>query len=73
MKAILKFNLPDDQHEFECAVRATEMASALWDIEQKLRELEKWGKPEDQQIDQVRACVRLILDEYNIDVYKLMQ
>jgi len=37
MEAILKFNLPEDNTEFEMAVNASKMYSVLWDMDQWLR------------------------------------
>ena len=43
MKAILKFELPDDQEEYELAVNAPKMYSALWDIKQLIRSKLKYN------------------------------
>ena len=36
MEAILKFNLPDEKQEFEIAVKAQALHSALWEFNQFL-------------------------------------
>lgn len=36
MKAILEFNLPEEQGEFDLATKAGNMHSALWDIAQEV-------------------------------------
>lgn len=43
MKATLVFELPNDRNEYEMANRAGSMYSALWDIQQKMRSLDKYG------------------------------
>lgn len=43
MKAILEFDLPDDQGAFDAALRGREALSALWDIENHCRSLLKHG------------------------------
>lgn len=43
MKATLTFNLPEDRNEYAMANNASAMYSALWDIQQKLRSLDKYG------------------------------
>lgn len=43
MKAILEFELPDDQEEYEMAVDAPKMYSALWDIKQLIRSKLKYN------------------------------
>ena len=42
MKAILEFNLPEDQNEFEYATKGSEMFLILWDIKQEYRKLMKY-------------------------------
>jgi hypothetical protein len=37
MKAILEFNLPEENPEFEMAVNASKMYSVLWQMDQWLR------------------------------------
>ena len=36
MKAILEFNLPEEQSEFDMAARANSMHAALWDMAQEI-------------------------------------
>lgn len=36
MKAILEFNLPEEQLEFQMASKASDMYAALWDIAQEV-------------------------------------
>lgn len=43
MKAILEFKLPDDQEEYEFAVNALKMYSALWQIKQLIRSKLKYN------------------------------
>ncbi len=43
MKAILEFNLPEDQSEFENASRAGDVFLALWDLDMELRNMVKHG------------------------------
>lgn len=37
MKAILEFDLPDNQHDFDCAVDGAKWMSAMWDLNDWLR------------------------------------
>ena len=46
MKAILEFELPDDQEEYEYAVNAPKMYNALWQIKQLLRSKLKYNPDE---------------------------
>lgn len=48
-KAILKFDLPDEQGDFDAAIHGREALSVLWDIDQRLRSLLKHGNPTEQE------------------------
>ena len=37
MEAILKFNLPDDQHDFDCAIQGGDWMCAMHTLDQWLR------------------------------------
>ena len=63
MKAILEFNLPEDQEEFDVATKAMDWSILVWDIDQSLRDLLKYGVPhiapkEEQTVDQVLEHLR---------------
>jgi hypothetical protein len=42
-KATLKFDLPDEQGDFDAAILGREALAVLWDIDQRLRSLLKHG------------------------------
>jgi hypothetical protein len=46
MKAILKFNLPEEKSEFELATNAMKWYSVAWDMDQYLRSKTKYA-PDD--------------------------
>ena len=54
MKAILKFNLPDDQHEYATATNGSKMHSVLWDMDQWLRSQTKHA-PDSMSEDTYKA------------------
>lgn len=54
MKAILKFNLPDEQHEYAMATQGSAMHSVLWDMDQWLRSQTKYA-PDDISEDTYKA------------------
>jgi len=54
MKAILKFDLPDDQDEYVMATQASAMHSVLWDMDQWLRSQTKYA-PDDISEDTFKA------------------
>lgn len=43
MKAILEFNLPEDENEFKLASRGRDFYIDLYDIQQKIRSFDKHG------------------------------
>ena len=50
MEAILKFNMPEDSHEFEMATQGTSMHSELWEMDQWLRAQYKY-MPDNEYSD----------------------
>ena len=80
MKAILKFNLPDDQIEFNRANQSLDMACALFDILQLRKSIErKFESMEDKTltaydgIDAMASGIAEILEEHNINIDKLIE
>jgi hypothetical protein len=71
MKAILKFNLPEDNTEFELATQASNMYSVLWDLDQWLRSNTKYAPdsmPEDEYkaYERCRETLRELMNNENI-------
>jgi hypothetical protein len=54
MKAILKFNLPEDQLDFDLSVNGAKAQSALCDMDQWLRSQTKYA-PDDISEDTFKA------------------
>lgn len=57
----VRYNLPDEHHEYECARLGRQMAAALWDIDQRLRSLLKHGEPSEeaaQLAEEIRQLIR---------------
>jgi hypothetical protein len=70
MKAILEFDLPDEQLEFETAKNAEKMKSLIWDFGEQLRSWDKYGhnfKNADDAIDRIRANFIQCINDYNLD------
>jgi len=66
MKAILEFNLPEDQRLFEMANQAPDMVAAIGHFEDKLRSYIKYGH-EFKSADEALYAIRTLLhDEINI-------
>jgi hypothetical protein len=73
MKATLQFNLdnPDDEMAHMRCVKAKDMALAIWDIQQRLRE---WMKKSDDVIliDEAQSAINLIIESYDINIDELI-
>jgi hypothetical protein len=65
MKAILEFNLPEDNQEFELHTKALKMYSTLWDFDLWLRSEIKYNNQE--QYEPVREKLREIMNDNRID------
>ena len=74
MKATLEYNLPEDKHEWDNAVKADAMYAALWDFSQELRTMWKYQEyqTEDEYalVDSIRDKFYEILNEHNINLDK---
>jgi hypothetical protein len=80
MKAILEFNLPEEQMEFNRANQSLDMACALFDILQLRKSLERIFENSDNTnndvfdgIDAYANRINEILDNYNININKLIE
>ena len=73
MKAILEFNLPEDQDEFNQAVKGGDWRSLVWDFDQYLRSNTKYapdGMPADEYraYEKVREHLRYMISEMNLSL-----
>ena len=55
MKAILEFNLPDDQQEFNLATKGLKWWNVCWDMDQWLRAQYKYMPDADYSADKYNA------------------
>ena len=65
MKAILEFNLPEDDAEFYCATKGTAMLNALWELKAELRSMLKYGDLPEQQYEIVEKIQGFLIDSLN--------
>jgi hypothetical protein len=73
MKATLEFNLPEDQHEYDIAVKASAMYNALWDISQELRTLWKYSELDQKEwemVERIRNKFFELLNDNEININK---
>jgi len=73
MKAILEFNLPEDDQEFELATKGLGFWNVLWELDQSLRSKTKYA-PDDLPQDkydayqEIRDELRELMSENNISL-----
>lgn len=71
MKAILEFNLPEESHEHLTAVHAGALSSALWSLDQMLRQKIKYA-PENISLleletwQKCRDMLTLVAEEHGV-------
>lgn len=71
MKAILEFNLPEDQHEYEVVTQATKVQSFLWDFSQQLRNWYKYHhdfKDANDAVNGIRDEFYRLLNENEVNI-----
>lgn len=65
MKAILEFNLPDEQAEHYCAIKGADMLNVLWELKAELRSMLKYGELPEQQYEIVEKIQSFLIDSLN--------
>lgn len=75
MKAILEFNLPEDQPEFNNAIKGGDWKHVCWEMDQLLRRNIKYV-PDDvneevlEALEKIREEFNRIMIENNVDLYE---
>jgi len=69
MKAIIEFDLPEEQFEFNRCNQAEKLGMVLWDIDGYLREQSKYH--DNEQAGKIRDKLYEIMSSYNIDLDEL--
>lgn len=75
-KIILEFDSDEEREDARTALDAYKWKGAVWDLDQKLREITKYGfvdkkEATDQEIDlaeKLRKDLREILEDYNLNL-----
>ena len=65
MKAILEFNLPEDEAEYYCANKGTAMLNVLWELQQELRKLYKYEELNEDEYKIVERMRNFLNDSLN--------
>jgi hypothetical protein len=63
MKAILEFNLPEDNEEFEAATKAMDWSILAWDIDQFIRNKIKYEQDREGVLQLVRNELNFQMEE----------
>lgn len=72
MKAILEFNLPEDQRSFEMANQASDMFATIVHFEYRLRSYIKYGhefKSANEALESIRALLHEEINLRRINIY----
>ena len=73
MKAILEFNLPEEQAEHYCAIKGADMLNVLWELKTELRSMLKYGELPEQQykiVEKIQNFLLSSLDDHEINLDK---
>jgi len=73
MKAIIEFNLPDDEAEHYCAIKGADMLNVLWELKAELRGMLKYGELPDTQYEIVEKIQDFLMssqDDNDINLNK---
>ena len=75
MKAILKFNLPEEKEDYFAAIHGMDWALVVWNIEQLLRDIRKCrtnnsdlNEMGESQIDALFDKLREIMDDHGVNL-----
>ena len=75
MKAILEFNLPEDQPEFNNAIKGGDWKHVCWQMDQLLRKELKYNDDNSdykiEVLEKVREELNGFMIENNVDLYKV--
>lgn len=72
MKAILEFNLPEENYQHKAALQAADMKLIIYTLDNMLRGYLKYGhdfKTANEAIETVRKNLNEDLENYNISLY----
>jgi len=74
MKAILEFNLPEDQPEFNHAIKGGDWKHVCWEMDQYLRKELKYSDDKSFEelnlLQKVREEFNRLMIESNLDLYE---
>jgi len=71
IKAILEFTLPEDRCEHIISVNAMNWALVAWEMNNKLRNISKYGQEEEwnyETVDKIRDLLFEIIDDHGVSL-----
>lgn len=72
MKAIIEYELPHDEEQFELAQKSGDMYAALWDMGEFLRQRYKHTEPPSDAVDKELEAIKdefyRILNDRNLEI-----
>ena len=75
MKAVLEFNLPEEQYEFNNAIKGGDWKHVCWEMDQLLRKHIKYDEDlkedEVKMLEYVREEFNRFMVENNLDLYEV--
>jgi hypothetical protein len=69
-KVTITFNLPEENSEYKCTSKASDMSLAIWDFTQLVREKDKHGDGSSVTWYEVKEAWWGVLKEYGLDPYE---
>ena len=71
MKAILEFNLPDEDNAYWCAVKGRDMFRMIFKLREELRQRYKYmdnlSDDARDELENTRKCISELLEEYGLN------
>lgn len=64
MKATLEFTLPDEQHEFDAAVRGLDYKNRIEEVVEDIRKAIKYGHQFDSANAALEGVLKLLNEDY---------
>jgi len=71
MKATLEFNLPEEQYQFDCAVKGSSMDMAISEMQEEFRKMIKYNEWSDIQykmLEELRDKFNEIVENNNAKI-----
>lgn len=73
MKAILEFQLPEDQDQYELCNKSSDMYMVIWEMKQWLRSQTKYASDEtsEENVDAMYRCLdkfNELINDFNLEI-----